>query len=150
MCSAGAIFVWYSRHCCIKWQLSGRRKGESFSVGQERKLCLGGYHWGQMRKEWQRALANSAESRCSQCTCVHSQNLRAQHMCTHMHTHAHMQLACSQAMPQACTLLWSPCWARMSGLHPGIAWNICVHGVQPTRNETCAYAKLPRTHSPAP
>lgn len=24
---------------------------ESFSVGQEWKVCLGGYHWGQLRKE---------------------------------------------------------------------------------------------------
>lgn len=52
MCRVGAIFVWYRRHCCtVARQLSGRRKGESFSVGQEWKVSLGDYHWGQLGKE---------------------------------------------------------------------------------------------------
>lgn len=51
VCAGWAIFVWYRRHCCMKWQLSGRRKGESFSVGPEWKVYLGGYHCDKLRKE---------------------------------------------------------------------------------------------------
>lgn len=137
VCSAGAILVWYRRHCCIKWQLYGRRKGESFSVGQEWKVFLGGYHWGQLGKEWQHALANAAEWRCSQRTSVHSQNqnLRAQHTCTHMHTHAH---TCTHA---ACMLT-----GNATSMHRALApplgqheWIISRHSLQHMRSWSTAH-----------